>query len=434
MKAAAARWWSGLALTALAVGPAWSQSRVTLDEAISRARRVQPVVIQAEGQVRNAEARVRSARGAFLPNLTLSGNGQSFFSEQNRVDPLTGLPVLSGETSQSASGSLSTSIELWDGLRRPNELKSARASTEAAEANLRDASFQQALTTTNQFLDALAARKLLAVREASVRRAEEQLKTSVARLQAGAAIRSDSLRSLVGVGNAQLQLLTTQAQLATAEANLGRLIGESGRVEAADDSAFYRVITAVDADQLLAEAVARSPQVEAADASLRSAGAALSASRSPYWPSLNLSASTSLNGNEASDWRFRQQRQLTLGLQWSIFNRFTREQSIATNQVNVDIARATLEESRRGVVADLTQRVAELEAARLRIDITQRSVVAAQEDLRVQQDRYRLGVSTILDVLTTTEALDQAEVDVVNARFDYLRAKAAIEAIIGRSL
>jgi outer membrane protein TolC len=78
--------------------------------------------------------------------------------------------------------------------------------------------------------------------------------------------------------------------------------------------------------------------------------------------------------------------------------------------------------------------VAELEAARLRIDITQRSVVAAQEDLRVQQDRYRLGVSTILDVLTTTEALDQAEVDVVNARFDYLRAKAAIEAIIGRSL
>ena len=158
VKAAAARWWSGLALTALAVGPAWSQSRVTLDEAISRARRVQPVVIQAEGQVRNAEARVRSARGAFLPNLTLSGNGQSFFSEQNRVDPLTGLPVLSGETSQSASGSLSTSIELWDGLRRPNELKSARASTEAAEANLRDASFQQALTTTNQFLDALAAR------------------------------------------------------------------------------------------------------------------------------------------------------------------------------------------------------------------------------------------------------------------------------------
>ena len=102
--------------------------------------------------------------------------------------------------------------------------------------------------------------------------------------------------------------------------------------------------------------------------------------------------------------------------------------------MNADIARANFEEARRAVQANLTQRTAELEAARLRIEISPRSLEAAREDLRVQQERYRLGVSTILDVLTTTEALTQAEVDLVNARFDYLRAKAAIEAIIGRSL
>jgi outer membrane protein TolC len=37
-------------------------------------------------------------------------------------------------------------------------------------------------------------------------------------------------------------------------------------------------------------------------------------------------------------------------------------------------------------------------------------------------------------VLTSQEALSQAEVDAVNARFDYLRAKAQIETLIGRSL
>ena len=47
-----------------------------------------------------------------------------------------------------------------------------------------DARFQQALTTTNQFFDALAAADLLRVREASVRRAEEQLKVSVNKLRA----------------------------------------------------------------------------------------------------------------------------------------------------------------------------------------------------------------------------------------------------------
>ena len=70
----------------------------------------------------------------------------------------------------------------------------------------------------------------------------------------------------------------------------------------------------------------------------------------------------------------------------------------------------------------------------LPIWITQTSVVAAQEDLRVQQERYRLGAATIVDVLTSQEALNQAEVDSVTARFDYVRARAQISALIGRTL
>jgi outer membrane protein TolC len=86
------------------------------------------------------------------------------------------------------------------------------------------------------------------------------------------------------------------------------------------------------------------------------------------------------------------------------------------------------------VQAELTARLAELDAARTKTEITRTSVAAATEDLRVQQERYRLGASTIVDLLTSQEALNQAEVDVVNARFDYLRAKAQIEALIGRNL
>ena len=43
-------------------------------------------------------------------------------------------------------------------------------------------------------------------------------------------------------------------------------------------------------------------------------------------------------------------------------------------------------------------------------------------------------MATIVDVLTSQESLTQAEVDAVNARFDYLRAKAQIQALIGRQL
>ena len=50
----------------------------------------------------------------------------------------------------------------------------------------------------------------------------------------------------VTLGNAQLELIRAQTDLATAEAGLARLIGETGRVKAADDSAFYQVMAAPD--------------------------------------------------------------------------------------------------------------------------------------------------------------------------------------------
>jgi outer membrane protein TolC len=424
----------GLMATVPAAPLAAQGRAVTLEEAIARALRVQPRMIQAQGQVRTADARTRVAQGAYLPNLTASASGADFFSESSRVDPTTGELVVSGTTTRSASTSLNTSLELFDGFRRANDLKAARANADAAAAGLVDARFQQELQTTTTFFDALAAQHLVRVREASLRRAEEQLSVSIARLRAGAATRSDSLRSLVGVGNAQLQLVNTQAQLATAEANLGRLIGETERVRAVDDTAFYRLLPQIDTAALRAEAVLRSPQVQAAEASYRAAQATLTSARSTYWPSITLSGSTSLSGNRTTGFRMLNQRQLSLGLSWQLFNRFNREQTVATQAVNVDVTRATYEEVRRQVLATLTTRLAELDAARLRIEITQRSVEAAQEDLRVQQERYRVGMATILEVLTATEQLTQAEVDAVNARFDYLRAKANIEALIGRRL
>jgi outer membrane protein len=399
------------------------------------AERVQPDVIRAASAVRTASAQKRSAWGAFLPNLSATSSASDFFSEgASRVDPVTGLLTSGNSTNRSVSTSISASMDLFTGFRRGAELRAARANETAADASLIDARFQQALTTTNQFLDALAAAQLLRVRESSVRRAEEQLKVSVAKLRAGSATRSDSLRSLVTLGNARLDQITTQTDLATAEANLARLIGETGRVRAADDSAFYVMLPAVDTQALRIEVESKSPQVQSALSSANAARANVRASRSAYWPTLALSANTGWNGNRENDYNLLNQRQVSLSLRWSIFDRFDRELSIAQREADVDVAEATASDAKRAVEAQLQMRLAELDAARARIQITQTSVVAATEDLRVQQERYRLGASTIVDVLTSQEALNQAEVDVVNARFDYLRARAQLEALIGRKL
>ncbi|HEX6617164.1 MAG TPA: TolC family protein, partial [Gemmatimonadales bacterium] len=358
-----------------------------------------------------------------------------FFSEgANRIDPITGLLISGNTSNRSLSTNISASLDLFTGFRRGAELRAASAGEAEADAALVDARFQQALTTTNQFFDALAAAQLVGVREASVRRAEEQLKVSIAKLQAGSATRSDSLRSLVTLGSARLDLIQSRTDLATAEAGLARLVGEVGRVAAADDSSFHQVVAVVDTQALRAAVEEQSPRVRTALAGANAARADVSAARSAYWPSLVLGAGTGWNASRANDYAFLNQRQLSLQLNWSLFNRFDRELTIAQREAAYDLAQATATDERRAVQAELTRRIAELDAARSKIDITQTSVVAAREDLRVQQERYRLGVATIVDVLTSQEALDQAEVDVVTARFDYLRARAQIEALIGRTL
>ena len=411
------------------------QRYVTLADAIRLAERVQPDVVGAAADVRTAGAQRRNAWGAFLPNLTANSSLNEFFTEgAPRIDPVTGQLTGGNTTNRSVSTGLSASVDLFTGLRRGAELRAARAGENAAAASYIDARFQQALTTTNQFLDALAAAQLLKVRGLSVRRAEEQLKVSIARLRIGSATRSDSLRSLVTLGNARLDELTTQTNLAAAEANLARLIGETGRVQAADDSSFYQVLPALDTQALRTEAESKSPRIQSAVASASAARATVSASKSAYWPTLALAGTTNWSGSQSDDYNLLNQSQLSLGLRWNLFDRFDRELSIAQREADRDVAEANASDAKRAVAADLELRLAELNASTARIEITQTSVAAAREDLRVQQERYRLGAATIVEVLTSQEALNQAEVDVVNARFDYLRAKAQLEALIGRKL
>jgi outer membrane protein len=408
---------------------------VTLPDAIRLSERVQPDVVRAAGDIQTAVAQRRSAWGSYLPTLSATSSASTFASEgPSRVDPVTGQLLSGNSSNRSLNTSLSASVDLFTGFRRGAEMSAARANQSAAEASFVDARFQQALTTTNQFLDALAAQQLVKVRESSVRRADEQLKTSINKLQAGSATRSDSLRSRVTLGNAQLDLIRAGTDLATAEAGLARLIGETGRVKALDDSAFYRVIGMPDTAALRGEAEARSPRIQSATAAADAARAGLKASRAAYWPTLALSANTAWNASRSNDYDLLNQRQLSLGLRWSIFDGFARELAVAERAASLEVADATASDERRAVDAELTARLAELAAAHSQIDITQTSVVAAEEDLRVQQERYRVGASTIVDVLTSQEALNQAEVDVVVARFDYLRAKASLEALIGRNL
>ena len=436
-------WLAGLAILAtLTPGRARAQDStqtvpvVSLTDALQMARTVQPAMVQAMSTLKNADAQRRSALGAYLPNLNATSSGGRSYQEFAGVDQ-TGKPRAPGTTKDYGFG-LNASLDLFTGLRRRADSRAAKATTSAAEAGLTDQEFQTALLVTQQFFDALAAQQLVRVREASVRRADEQLNLSIAKLRVGSATRSDSLRSIVNRGNALLALVSANSDVARTQSALGRTLGLEGRVGAQDDSTFYNFSLGLDTAALQQEALDRSPSVQAAEASARAADASVKAARAAYWPTLALSGSANWNSSTSSTDTatapLLARRSLSLGLSWPIFNRFQREQTISNRIASLDVAEANAADARRAVQSSLTTQFAALDAARVRIEITSASVRAADEDLRVVNERYRVGAATILDILNSQEALAQAEVDALGARFDYLKAKAQIEALIGRRL
>ena len=80
------------------------------------------------------------------------------------------------------------------------------------------------------------------------------------------------------------------------------------------------------------------------------------------------------------------------------------------------------------------QSEAALRSAEQRMALVAQSLEAARASVRVQTERYRLGSITIVELNAAQDALSAAETDAVSARFDYLRARAQIEAILGRAL
>lgn len=68
------------------------------------------------------------------------------------------------------------------------------------------------------------------------------------------------------------------------------------------------------------------------------------------------------------------------------------------------------------------------------ISVQQANRESARDQLRLAQDRYRLGAGTSLEVSDAQNSVQQAEGDYVNAVYDYHKAVAALEAAVGRQL
>jgi outer membrane protein TolC len=403
---------------------------LTLEQVVERALKASPEIVQAESSIANAQSAERVALGGYLPSLSLSTNYGLASSE--RLNPETNT-LVSGSSDSYRAG-LNAGIDVFTGGRRGAETRRANAVTDAAEATLLERRFAVTLNAKRAYFDVAKARELITVSEARLNRAQEGQVAAERRLQVGTATRSDVLRSQLETTNARNALATAQAQYRTAAFALGRLVGADGPVYARDTAVQGPRALPFTDDELARLVIEQAPFVSSADANFESARASASAARAQYLPSLRLSGGYNWFNQDPTFNNGQLSWSMGLGISYPLFNGFSREDQIARAEASARNASASYADARRRARAELERVLSALRLAEEQVDLTRQAVEVAREDLRVQDERYKLGMSTILDRITSQVNLMDAERAEVAARYDYEIARAELEALIGRTL
>ncbi|MCC6244563.1 MAG: TolC family protein, partial [Gemmatimonadaceae bacterium] len=337
------RWFAGAVMMAAPLGlsaQTGDDARpISLQEAVSLAMKNAPAAVQARGLERNAGAARRQAVGAYIPNVNLTAGtgrtqGTTINSFNGQLTPLSGNPW-------SYNNGLALNVELFDGGRRWSEIRRNRATADVADVSAISARFDASLQVKQQYYAALAARESAAAAKAQLEQAEQQLMASSARVAAGVATKSDSLRSAIQVGNARLAVLTAENDLRVANAALTRVSGSTTTVTAAPlDSTEPMVELPTDTE--LAALAEQGPAVRLAQANVEVARAAKRSQRSTYLPSLSMSYNYAFSNNSRGfagsnmllvfgDNASRQT--INFNISYQLFNGFTRE----ANSVGLDV-------------------------------------------------------------------------------------------------
>jgi outer membrane protein len=405
---------------------------VTLEQALQLAHESSPQVVSATGAISSGQAAERSARGAYLPSLSVNA-GTSLAGSSVIGTPAAGTAL--GSTSDAYSAGLSASWDVYTGGRRGAEREAAQAETRAAQATLTAQRANVSLEVERAFYEVLRTEDLATVAQARIQRAEEGVTAAQQRLQLGSATRSDLLRAQLELNTARGDLLQARTERDAAQLSLGRLIGADDAVTATRGAeSRLDPIGDAEAAALLDAIAGDAPAVLAARAQTESAAAGVDAARSQYLPSISVSSGYNWQNQDPAFDQSRTNWSVGVGVSYPLFNGYQREESVVRARAQQTAAQATLADAVRGVRTDAARALGQLRLAQERIELAEQAAATAQEDLRVQRERYRLGSTTILELLTSQEALVEAETDVVTARYDVQVARAELQALAGRSL
>lgn len=434
------------ALIPAAAAPQEVPARLTLGDALRLAHEHNPLLRKATNDAGVADAQVKQAWSAFLPEIGTSlgfglAHSRSVTGQDDFGRPVE-LPEARSFESSRASQSVNASLTLFDGGANLRNLGARRADAQAVDHAIEAQRVATMAQVARAFYQTLRSEQSIALEEQLLASAQDRLERTEQLLRLAAADQVDVLGARADVASQERTLDRARGEAQKAKLRLLETIG----IEATSDfqlaaelpAAFDPATLAV--DSLVALAVAHNPAVAQRAAQEHAAERRASAARGARLPRISLSAgygrSMNLNSYQAFGELNPQNTLLDFGLNVSLplFTRFGTSVQIAQADAQAADAREDVRAARLQVAADVRAAHIDLANAHRALELAELSAWLSRERLELAQEKYRLGAIGFTELQNVIDRTAQAQRDAIDARFGFVSARVALEERLGLPL
>ena len=416
---------------------------LTLQQAVTVALEKNPLRKAALADTKAASSDVREARSFLMPRLTFSetatrGNDPVYvFGSELRQQRFTtadfalnklNSPVPFGNFATRFGGSwnLFDSFASWHGINR------AKKMTEAAGQQLVRMDQEIVFRVVRSYYQVLLAAKQLEVAEQAAKTAQSIMDRSQSRFDSGLAVQSDLLTTKVRMAARQQEVIRARNNLEMARAELNTAMGIPLDAPAEPSEALAERALPVPAlQEVEKQALANRPDLKRVQSEEAAQRQSVAMAKSAFGPRVNAFAGWELDnptfmaGGGGNNW---------LGgveVQFDIFEGGAKRAELSRQRAVEEKAVAMRQVASDEVRLDVRRAYYNLDSARQEVEVARAAIAQAQESLRIDQDRYDGGLTTITDLLGAEETARRSQTDYWEAVYRFHTSYSDLELASG---
>jgi outer membrane protein len=408
---------------------------MTLDEAIGVALKNNPQIKAQDENVLGRSYEKNVSFSNMLPKVDLTYGYQHDNTTPTMPIPFstptgfTNMDVPTGfqdtySFSMSAKQPLFTGGALYNAYRVAGN--TYKASTLNRDQSIRDLKQQ----VIDGYYSLIASRQTLNVAKTSLASIKSHLDVANAFYSQGMIPKNDLLEAEVSYAQSEQNVIQADNAARLRESNLNQLLGRDLSIPIETEREIPMPELGTTLDDAISTALKNRQEIRVTELQIDSAGKGVSIARAGYVPNLAATYTYTKYG-EHPNIDFDETWTAGLGLTWNVFQGGATLYGVSRAIADRDRLNFILQSQKNQVGLEVKNNYLSAEEAKARTGVASKAISQAEENLRIQKDRFNLQVATTTDILDAQAMLNRAQMNYILARSDYARSQAALRASMG---